>query len=122
MAIFIDRNMAPLRYTAKFDPFLSLEGKDGIKFYHLATLLREGSQRRNMNGPRVFARTRHKMVLNERAAHRVRAEVARLRRKFHASPEAESPPADGGDGDATTVTLLCVSACAASSSSARASE
>ena len=27
--------MAPLRYAAKFDPFL---GKEGIKFCHLATL------------------------------------------------------------------------------------
>ena len=45
--------MAPLRYTAKFDPFLSLDcgapalalelcaiqGNEGIKFCHLATLL-----------------------------------------------------------------------------------
>ena len=43
--------MAPLRYTAKLDPFLSLDctrvkggagtiqGKEGVKFYHLATLL-----------------------------------------------------------------------------------
>ena len=39
--------MAPLRYAAKFDPFLSLEGgerggaiqgKEGIKFCYLATL------------------------------------------------------------------------------------
>ena len=40
--------MAPLRYAAKFDPFLSLDcgrvegvgaqGKEGIKFCHLATL------------------------------------------------------------------------------------
>ena len=44
--------MAPLRYTAKFDPFLSLDcarvqgggtggaiqGEEGIKFCHLATL------------------------------------------------------------------------------------
>ena len=40
--------MAPLRYTAKFDPFLgppalhpgTIQGKEGIKFFHLATLLR----------------------------------------------------------------------------------
>ena len=59
------------------------------------------------------------MVLNERAPRRVRAEVARPRRKFHASLEAESLPEedDGdGDGDATTVTLLCVSACEGSGS------
>ena len=41
--------MAPLRYAAKFDPFLSLDcalpttgaiqGKEGIKFCHLATLV-----------------------------------------------------------------------------------
>ena len=40
-------SMAPLRYAAKFDPFLSLDcalhpgaiqGKEGIKFCHLATL------------------------------------------------------------------------------------
>ena len=30
--------MAPLRYAAKFDPFLSSEGNEGIKFCHLATL------------------------------------------------------------------------------------
>ena len=40
--------MGPLRYAAKFDPFLSLDcalhpgaiqGKEGIKFCHLATLV-----------------------------------------------------------------------------------
>ena len=33
--------MAPLRYTAKFDPFLSLAwlGEEGIKFCHLATMI-----------------------------------------------------------------------------------
>ena len=44
--------MAPLRYAAKFDPFLSLDcpppwrnprkGKEGIKFCHLATLVAGG--------------------------------------------------------------------------------
>ena len=42
ISIFLDclalRTMAPLRYAAKFDPFLSFLGKKGIKFYHLATL------------------------------------------------------------------------------------
>ena len=47
--------MAPLRYAAKYDPFLSLDcapsalhpgaiqGKEGIKFCHLATLQEVGS-------------------------------------------------------------------------------
>ena len=49
--------MAPLRYAAKFNTFLSLDcaphalhpgaiqGKEGIKFFHLATLRKEGSRR-----------------------------------------------------------------------------
>ena len=48
--------MAPLRYAAKFDPFLSLDctphtlhpgaiqGKEGIKFCHLATLSSHASK------------------------------------------------------------------------------
>ena len=48
--------MAPLRYAAKFDPFLSLDcaatpstpgtiqGKEGIKFCHLATVFCDGSK------------------------------------------------------------------------------
>ena len=48
--------MAPLRYDAKFDPFLSLDcapaallpsvihGKEGMKFCHLATLLVKSSR------------------------------------------------------------------------------
>ena len=49
--------MAPLGYAAKFDPFLSLklrphalhpvtiQGKEGIKFCHLATLYRDHLER-----------------------------------------------------------------------------
>ena len=45
LALWDGRTMAPLRYAAKFDPFLSLDcarvegvGVEGITFCHLATL------------------------------------------------------------------------------------
>ena len=47
--------MAPLRYAAKFDPFLSLdcarvEGVEEIKFCHLATMVGHSAAHRTQGG------------------------------------------------------------------------
>ena len=71
--------MAPLRCAAKFDPFLrphalhsgAIQGKEGIKLYHLATLLqRRRRRRRRVPAPPLHRGHRHAHDDAAAAAHR----------------------------------------------------
>ena len=70
--------MAPLYYAAKFDPFLGLrpqalhpgaiQGKEGIKFCHLATLRQGGGRPRG--DPPAARRPRHHPLRHDHAPRR----------------------------------------------------